>query len=460
MNKTLYEKIFDNHIIEKYDDIYLLYLDAILLHEVTSPQAFFAIKKKNLWDKKKIFSTSDHNISTEIKKRFFFDKNFSQLIFLKKNFEKYFFKYYDVNNPNQGIIHINSCENFFLFPGMIAICGDSHTTTNGALSLIANGIGTTDLEIGISTNCILQKKLKTMNIILNNNLKNNITSKDLILHIIKKISSKGGVGYCIEFSGNCIKNFSISERMTLCNMSIEAGSKISLISPDYNLIKFYEKKIKNFYLFENYLKKLKTKNAKFDKVFSFDSDNINPKITWGTNLDTIIDLNEKINSNDENMLNYMGLKNNSFLHGIKVDKVFIGSCTNSRFEDLLLCSQILLKLNKKINKFIDCIIVPGSEKIKKKSEFFGIDKIFLKYGFKWKNSGCSMCLAMNSDKLLPYERCVSTSNRNFIGRQGYKGRTHLSSPILAIIISIYGEFIDLNTYNKITNEINFKNYFI
>ncbi|MGK2931058.1 MAG: aconitase family protein [Candidatus Carsonella ruddii] len=290
----------------------------------------------------------------------------------------------------------------------------------------------------------------------NININNNIYSKDIVLYIIKKISSKGGVGYTIEFSGKYIENCSISERMTICNMSIEAGCKMSLVSPDIKLINFFKKKINNIFLFIKYLNNLKTKNNSFfNKKYIFNCNLIKPHLTWGTNLDTIIEIDDVILTNDNNMLLYMGLKNNKKITGIKIDKMFLGSCTNSRFEDLLLCSLLLLKIKKKINKNVIGFIVSGTENIRLKSEFYGINKIFKNYNYLWKNSGCSMCLAMNEDKLFPEERCVSTSNRNFIGRQGYKGRTHLVSPIFAIILSIYGEFISYKNYKKVLNEINF-----
>ncbi|AFP84307.1 aconitase family protein [Candidatus Carsonella ruddii] len=456
MNNTIYDKIFKNHIIKKYNNLYILYIDKILLHEVTSPQAFIAIKKKLLWNKNSIFSTSDHNVSTNFKYRFFYNKNLKQLKCLKKNFKKFFFKYYDINHPKQGIIHIISSESKILLPGMIIICGDSHTTTNGALSIIANGVGTTDIEIGISTQCIIQKKLKNMKIIINNFLNKNITSKDLILFIIKQITSKGGTGYAIEFKGDCINQLSISEKMTLCNMSIEAGSKISIISPDIKIVKFYKKKIKDINKFINYLKLIRSnKKSFYDKIYYYDANSIRPHITWGSNLDTIIELDDLIKTNNLKMLKYMNLKNNNYIHRVKINKIFIGSCTNSRFEDLLICSKLLLKINKKKHDNVIAYVVPGSENIRIKCEFYGIDKIFIKYNFIWKNSGCSMCLAMNEDKLKPGERCVSTSNRNFVGRQGYRSMTHLSSPLFAILSAIYGEFINYNVYNKLTNDFNF-----
>ncbi|BFI90911.1 aconitase family protein [Candidatus Carsonella ruddii] len=455
MNNTLYDNIIKKHTIDIYDDLYLLYVDKILLHEVTSPQAFNLILNKILWNNNNILSTSDHNVSTEIKKRFFFNKNIKQLNCIKKNKEKYFFNYFDLNNPKQGIIHIVAVENSFLLPGIITVCGDSHTTTNGALSLIANGIGTTDLSIALSTQCIIQKKLKNLNILL---LGKNfyLCSKDLILFIIKKISSKGGVNFCIEFTGECIENFSISERMTICNMSIEAGSKTSLISPDIKLVNFYKKKVKSIKKFLKYIDNIKSKkNSFFHKKNIFDISNIKPHITWGTNLDTIIEMDEKIISKDNDMLKYMGIENEEFLVNKKINKMFFGSCTNSRLEDLLICALLLLKINKKISFNVTGIIVPGTETIRLKSEFYSINKIYIYYGYEWRNSGCSMCLAMNDDKLLPEERCVSTSNRNFIGRQGYKGRTHLVSPIMSIIVSIYGKFITYENYLKIINENNF-----
>ncbi|MGK2916057.1 MAG: aconitase family protein [Candidatus Carsonella ruddii] len=454
MNNSIYDNIINNHIIKSYNDLNLIYIDKILLHEVTSPQAFLLIKKKKIWNNKSIISTSDHNVSTDIKKRFFNNNNI-QINFIRKNKNIYFFKYYDLNNPKQGIIHIISSENFLLYPGIITVCGDSHTTTNGCLSLLAIGIGTTDLSIALSTQCIIQKKLKKMKILILNNT-NDVFSKDIVLYIIKKISSKGGSGFSIEFSGECIEKFSISERMTICNMSIEAGSKMSLISPDIRLINFFKKKIKNIFLFIKYLNILKTKNNSFfNKKYIFNSNLIKPHLTWGTNLDTIIEIDDIIKTKNNNMLLYMGLINNKKITGVKINKMFIGSCTNSRFEDLLICALFLLKIKKKINKNVIGYIVSGTENIRLKSEFYGINKIFIKFNYFWKNSGCSMCLAMNEDKLLPKERCVSTSNRNFVGRQGYKGRTHLVSPVLAIITSIYGEFISFKIYKKILNEINF-----
>ncbi|WP_343187833.1 3-isopropylmalate dehydratase large subunit [Buchnera aphidicola (Periphyllus koelreuteriae)] len=465
MEKTLYQKIYDLHLINSNNKNKIIYIDLHLIHEVTSPQAFYEMKIKNRIVRRsdKTFATMDHNVST-------INRNMSdsgkmatiQMKQLIKNCKKQNIPLYDISHKKQGIIHVVAPEQGMILPGMTVVCGDSHTSTNGAFGALSFGIGTSEVEHVLATQTINQKKLKDMRIHVNGIIKKGITAKDVILYIIKKIGSSGGSGYIIEFTGSVIKKFSMEERMTVCNMAIEMGAKSGLIAPDkttFNYLKnkkFTPKKKWNKYL--KYWKKFKSdKNSHFDKEIFLDITNLTPQITWGTNLDQIISINKKTpkiknfkNKNTQKSAKqsflYMGLKPNSYLKKIKIDKVFIGSCTNSRIEDLRLAAKIIN--GKKVNKNVQAIIVPGSNSVKIQAEKEGLNKIFIKSGFEWRYSGCSMCLGMNNDRLKNKERCASTSNRNFEGRQGRGGRTHLVSPIMAAAAAIYGYFIDVRKLYK------------
>ncbi|QJC38405.1 3-isopropylmalate dehydratase large subunit [Enterobacteriaceae endosymbiont of Donacia fulgens] len=463
MSKTLYEKIYDKHIIcNLKKNINLLYIDRHFIHEVTSPQAFQGLRDKNrkVYRSNKTFATMDHNVSTKIKdisaSGYIAKKQMETLI---KNCNDFNIKLYDIYHPLQGIVHVIGPEQGITLPGMIIVCGDSHTSTHGAFGALAFGIGTSEVEHVLATQTLKQNLSKNMLVNITGNIPKNITAKDIILSIIRKIGISGGNGYIIEFSGNVIKKLSMESRMTICNMSIEMGAKAGLIAPD-NITLSYLKNKKFSPKGELWIKALKywktlysDNNAKFDKIINIDITNLTPQISWGTNPEQIIGINETIplinsykNENKKKLaikaLKYMDLHEGTKLINLKVNKVFIGSCTNSRIEDLRSAAKIVL--GKKIASHITALVVPGSNMVKKQAEKEGLDKIFKNAGFEWRYSGCSMCLAMNDDRLNPGERCASTSNRNFEGRQGRNSRTHLVSPIIAAITAIYGYFININ----------------
>ncbi|WP_343154553.1 3-isopropylmalate dehydratase large subunit (plasmid) [Buchnera aphidicola (Aphis aurantii)] len=462
MKKTLYEKIYDAHIIQReQEDISLLYIDFHLLHEVTSPQAFEALreKKRLVRQPKKTFATMDHNVST-------ISKNINasgamakiQMEQLIKNCNEFNIPLYDLNHLHQGIVHVIGPENGMTLPGMTIVCGDSHTSTHGAFGALAFGIGTSEVEHVLATQTLKQKRLKNMKIEIVGKIKCFITAKDIILFIIGKLGTSAGSGYVIEFCGNIIESMSMEGRMTMCNMAIEMGAKSALISPDEITFSYLKNRLyspfnESWENAVNYWKTLKTdKNSYFDKELVIDVTDLSPQVTWGTSPDQVLSIDQKVPDyeflNDpikkklaESACNYMNLKPGTYLTDIKIDKVFIGSCTNSRIEDLRLASQILK--NKKISSNVEAIVVPGSGLVKQQAEQEGIDKIFLDSGFEWRLPGCSMCLGMNDDKLNSGERCASTSNRNFEGRQGRGGRTHLLSPIMAAASAIYGRLVDV-----------------
>ncbi|WP_187308309.1 3-isopropylmalate dehydratase large subunit [Buchnera aphidicola] len=468
MKKTLYDKIYDSHIIcREGDNTCLLYIDLHLLHEVTSPQAFDSLRDKNrkVRQPKKTFATMDHNVSTKSK-----DINASgsmakiQMEQLIKNCNEFNISLYDIKNPNQGIVHVIGPEQGMTLPGMTIVCGDSHTSTHGAFGALAFGIGTSEVEHVLATQTLKQQRFKNMKIEITGDMKKFITAKDVILFIIGKLGSSGGTGYVIEFCGSAIKKMNMEERMTICNMAIEMGAKSGLIAPDeitYTYLKnrmyvpqglFWERAL-------NFWKNLKSdESAFFDKVINIDISNLSPQITWGTNPDQVISIDEKIPDFNifsnltkkdlaKSACKYMGLGIGTYLTDVTIDKVFIGSCTNGRIEDLRAASEILK--NKRISKNVQAIVVPGSGLVRREAENEGLDKIFINAGFEWRLPGCSMCLGMNKDKLNDRERCASTSNRNFEGRQGRGGRTHLVSPIMAAAAAIYGKFFDVrNLDNK------------
>ncbi|MBT3548520.1 MAG: 3-isopropylmalate dehydratase large subunit [Gammaproteobacteria bacterium] len=460
MKKTLYDKIWDEHLVhENEDGSSLIYIDRHLVHEVTSPQAFdgLDIQKRDIWNNNSIYAVSDHNVPTQNRASGIDDEiSKLQVDTLIDNCKKHKISYFDLNNINQGIVHVIGPELAITQPGMTLVCGDSHTSTHGALASLAFGIGTSDVEHVLATQCININKEKNFRINITNNLSSHVSSKDLILHIIKIIGTSGGTGYTIEFTGDCIENMSIESRMTICNMSIEAGAKSGLVAfdsktHDYMLNKKYSPNKKYLNDAIKYWENLVSdSDAVFDKTLSFDATDVLPQVTWGTSPEMTTDINGKVpNPDDENdsskkqymqrALDYMGLKANQDINSIMLDKIFIGSCTNSRIEDLRQAAKIVegYKVSDKIKQ---AIVVPGSGHVKAAAEKEGLDKIFVKSGFEWREPGCSMCLGMNNDSLLPYERCASTSNRNFEGRQGDKGRTHLVSPSMAALAAIKGHF--------------------
>ncbi|QJC35140.1 3-isopropylmalate dehydratase large subunit [Enterobacteriaceae endosymbiont of Donacia proxima] len=464
MGKTLYEKIYNKHIICNIkNNTNLLYIDRHFIHEVTSPQAFESLRSKNrkVYRSDKTFATMDHNVSTKIKNinasGYIAKKQMETLI---KNCHDFNIRLYDLYHPLQGIVHVIGPELGITLPGMTIVCGDSHTSTHGAFGSLAFGIGTTEIEHVLATQTLKQNLAKNMLINITGNIPKNITAKDIILSIIKKIGISGGNGHIIEYSGNVIKQLSMESRMTICNMSIEMGAKTGLIAPDnitfqYLKNKKFTPKKKLWKQAKKYWETLYSDyNAKFDKIVNINISKLTPQISWGTNPEQIIGINECIplinsykNINKKKLaiksLKYMNLYEGTKLINIKINKVFIGSCTNSRIEDLRSAANMIK--DKKVASHVIAIVVPGSNMVKKQAEKEGLDKIFKNAGFEWRYPGCSMCLAMNNDKLEPNERCASTSNRNFEGRQGRNSRTHLVSPIMAAITAIYGYFVNINT---------------
>ena len=458
--KTLYDKLWEeHHVTQLSTGESLLYIDRHYLHEVTSPQAFDGLSKKNLkpWRLEANIATPDHNVPTTR------GNNFNsaqikdeiskiQVVELDKNCNAFGIKQFDIKSTKQGIVHVIGPELGYTLPGMTIVCGDSHTSTHGALGCLAMGIGTSEVEHVLATQCLKVSKLKNMLVKFEGAPADNVSSKDIVLYFIGLIGTAGGTGYAIEFAGSYIESISIESRMTICNMAIEAGAKVGLIAPDETTINYVRDKSfldeEIFKSAEDYWLNLKTDDeATFDKEIIIDVSKIKPQVTWGTSPEMVVNYDGEIpnhldepkesKKNIELARNYMGIKNESKLSDLVFDKVFIGSCTNSRIEDLRQAAEVVK--GKTIAKnIIEAIVVPGSGMVKEQAEKEGLDEIFKEAGFIWRDPGCSMCLGMNPDQLKPYERCASTSNRNFEGRQGYLGRTHLMSPLMAAYTAIYG----------------------
>ena len=460
-SKTLFDKIWDNHEIDKIDDSNsLLYIDLHLVHEVTSPQAFESLRLSNRKVRKpdKTFAVPDHNVPTINRNKINDELSKKQLEALEKNTKDFEISYFPINDIRQGIVHIIGPEQGLTQPGMTIVCGDSHTSTHGAFGALAFGIGTSEVEHVLATQTLMQKPAKNMRINLNGEMQLGITAKDLILGLIGKIGTAGGTGHVIEYAGNAIENLSMEGRMTICNMSIEAGARAGLIAPDQTTFDYI--KGRNFAPKENWDNAIKfwkslpsDKNAKYDNEEILEVNKLEPQVTWGTSPQDVCSIKGEVpNPNNEkdknkkqaiiNALEYMGLKSGTKIEDIKLDQVFIGSCTNSRIEDLRAASKIVK--GKKVKT--KAMVVPGSGLVRQQAEEEGLDKIFKEAGFEWREAGCSMCLAMNADKLKPGERCASTSNRNFEGRQGKGGSTHLVSPILAAAAAISGHLIDVRQF--------------
>ena len=454
---TLYDKLWEEHHIKTYESgESLIYIDRHYLHEVTSPQAFESIDKKGLkpWRLSANVATPDHNVPTDRGLNFQANEindeiSKIQVIELDKNCNKFGIRQFDITSKNQGIVHVIGPELGYTLPGMTIVCGDSHTSTHGAFGCLAMGIGTSEVEHVLATQTLKISKLKNFRVLIDGIPNENISSKDIILHIIGLIGTAGGNGYAIEFAGSYISSLSMEARMTICNMSIEAGAKVGLVGVDETTISYIknaarlnENEIKNA---ETYWQTLHSDDdASFDKELKIDVSLIKPQVTWGTSPEMVIDYDADIpvakNNNMELARKYMGIEDNQNLLDLTFDKVFIGSCTNSRIEDLREAAKVVD--GKKVSKDIkEAMVVPGSGLVKEAAEKEGLDKVFINAGFNWKDPGCSMCLGMNPDQLKPYERCASTSNRNFEGRQGNLGRTHLMSPRLAALVAIHGKLI-------------------
>ena len=463
MKNTLYDKIWADHCIrENEDNSSLIYIDRHLIHEVTSPQAFdgLEIKKRDIWNKKSILATTDHNVPTINRDKGITDPvSKIQIETLRDNCKKHNIELYDLGNIKQGIVHVIGPELGMTQPGMTLVCGDSHTSTHGALASLAFGIGTSDVEHVLATQCINLNKDKNFKIQVDGKLKPFVTSKDLILYIIGKIGTSGGTGFTIEYTGEAISNLSIESRMTICNMTIEAGAKSGLMGFDETTHSYLKDRefLPNKKHHDNALKYWETlvsdESAVFDRTEIFNANDVEPQVTWGTSPEMVTPVDSKIptpdtSSNEEeyiNTLNYMGLKPGIEINSISLDKIFIGSCTNSRIEDLRDAAEVV-KGEKVSSKIKQAIVVPGSGLVKAQAEAEGLDKVFIDAGFEWRDPGCSMCLGMNDDFLQPYERCASTSNRNFQGRQGDKGRTHLVSPAMAAVAGIKGHFYNVKEF--------------
>jgi len=468
MTKTLFEKIWDSHnVTETKDGRTILYIDRHLIHEVTSPQAFEGIRINNRKVRRPdlTFATMDHNVPTSDRSLPIIDQTSAiQVQTLEKNCKEFGIELFDMHDPNQGIVHVIAPELGITLPGATIVCGDSHTSTQGAFGTFALGIGTSDVEHVLATQCLVMEKPKTFAIEIEGKRKNPhaVTAKDIILSIIKQIGTAGGKGTVIEYKGKTISELSMEERMTICNMSIEAGARAGLIAPDEKTFVYLKGKRfspKNYEERVDYWQKnLKSdQGSNFDKKFTINVDNILPQVSWGTNPAMTVDVTGVVPHPDEyakgdqnetkaatNALNYMDLKPGISITDIKIDRVFIGSCTNSRLNDLIEASSVVK--GKKVSKNVKAMVVPGSQQVKLEAEKLGIDKIFTDANFEWRNSGCSMCLGMNPDILSPGERCASTSNRNFEGRQGTGGRTHLVSPIMAAAAAIEGHFVDIREW--------------
>ena len=467
MPQTLYDKIWNEHLVHKQEDgTSLLFVDRHLIHEVTSPQAFEGLRNSNrkVRQPKLTLAVADHNVPTTDRSKGIDDEDSKiQVDTLEKNCKEFGIELFGMNDKRQGIVHIIGPEQGFTQPGTVIVCGDSHTATHGAFGALAFGIGTSEVEHVLASQTLVQKKAKNFRINVNGKLSVGVTSKDVILQIIGKIGTAGGTGYVVEYAGSLISSLSVEQRMTICNMTIEGGARAGLIEPDKKIFDYLKNKPKspknkNWDQAIEYWKSLKTdSDAKFDKEINLVGEEISPMVTWGTSPQDVVTIDGKVpNPNNEKdtdkknsierSLKYMGLKPDTLVKDIKIDKVFIGSCTNGRIEDLREAAKILK--DKKKAEHVHAMVVPGSGLVKEQAEQEGLDKIFINSGFEWREPGCSMCLAMNADKLEPEERCASTSNRNFEGRQGRGGRTHLVSPGMAAAAAISGNLADVRKYQN------------
>ena len=462
MAKTLYDKIWDDHLIDESDGgTCLIYIDRHLIHEVTSPQAFegLSMTGRKVRAPEKTLAVVDHNVPTTDRAGGIDDPEAKlQVDTLAKNCAEFGVEYFDEVDVRQGIVHVIGPEQGFTLPGTTIVCGDSHTATHGAFGALAHGIGTSEVEHVLATQTLIQKKSKNMRVTVNGELPPGIAAKDIILAIIGEIGTAGGTGYVIEYAGEAIRSLSMEGRMTVCNMTIEGGARAGLIAPDEKTFEYLKGRPKSpkgaaWEQAVEYWKTLKSDDdAVFDKEITLDAASLPPIVTWGTSPEDVVSVMGEVpdpsSIDDEGKqdsmrrsLDYMGLTPGTRVQDISIDRVFIGSCTNGRIEDLRAAAHIVE--GKQVSNHVNAMIVPGSGLVKDQAEAEGLDKIFVDAGFEWREPGCSMCLAMNPDKLEPHERCASTSNRNFEGRQGRLGRTHLVSPAMAAAAAIAGHFVDV-----------------
>ena len=467
--RTTFEKIWDSHVVyEKEGGPSLLYIDRHLIHEVTSPQAFDGLRlsKRRVRRTDLTYATMDHNVPTSDRSLPIVDQvSATQIRTLAQNCKEFGITLYDMHSPDQGIVHVIGPELGLTLPGTTIVCGDSHTSTHGAFGAFALGIGTSEVEHVLATQTLWMDRPKTFEINLQGRRKNKhaVTAKDMILYVIRTIGTAGGTGYVLEYRGDAMSDLSMENRMTICNMSIEAGARAGLVAPDEATFEYvkgrrYAPKGEQFDKAMEYWKGLRTDaNAGFDRSMAFDVGALAPQVSWGTNPGMVVGVDESVPHPDEfaqgngneskaakRALEYMALEPGTPVTGIKLDRVFIGSCTNSRLEDLAEASVVVK--GRRVSPSVRAMVVPGSQQVKWAAEKLGLDRIFKDAGFEWRESGCSMCLGMNPDILSPGERCASTSNRNFEGRQGSGGRTHLVSPIMAAAAAIEGHFVDVREW--------------
>ncbi len=462
--RTMFKKIWDKHVVlAEPNKQTILYVDLQLVHEVTSPQAFEGLRLagRKVRRPERTIATPDHNVPTNNRNLPIADPISKQQVdTLRNNCKEFGIRLYDLNDVHQGIVHIIGPELGYTQPGMTIVCGDSHTATHGAFGALAFGIGTSEVEHVLATQTLLQYQPKTYELRVEGKLSEGVTAKDLILYLIGKMTMHGGTGYVLEYTGPVVRNLTMEERMTVCNMSIEAGARAGMIAPDettFNYLRGRPYAPKDFEAAVERWRELPSDSgAQYDKVDVFNGADIEPQVTWGTNPGQVCSISTKVpnpsESGDETeqkstaaALEYMGLKAGTPISDIPIDRVFIGSCTNARIEDLRAAAKVVKGYH--VNSRVSAMVVPGSGQVKRQAELEGLDKIFREAGFDWREAGCSMCLAMNPDRLEPGERCASTSNRNFEGRQGKGGRTHLVSPAMAAAAAIQGRFNDIRQWN-------------
>jgi len=466
MARTLYDKLWDDHVVHMEEDgTTVLYIDRQLLHEVTSPQAFegLSLAKRPVWRNSANLAVSDHNVPTTDRSEGIKDPvSRLQIDTLDKNCDSFGITQYKMHDKRQGIVHVIGPEQGATLPGMTVVCGDSHTSTHGAFGALAFGIGTSEVEHVLATQTLLMKKSKNMLVRIEGQLPLGCSSKDIVLAIIGKIGTAGGTGYTIEFAGSAIRALSMEGRMTICNMAIEAGARAGIMGVDETTINYVKGRPyapaegEAWRQALQYWRKLHTdEGAEFDCVVELRAEEIKPQVTWGTSPEMVLSIEDKVPDPEkekdpvkreamERALSYMGLTPNTAIEAIMVDKVFIGSCTNSRIEDIRAAARVVERIAKKVSPTVKlAMVVPGSGLVKEQAEREGLDRVFKAAGFEWREPGCSMCLAMNADRLEPGERCASTSNRNFEGRQGNGGRTHLVSPAMAAAAALEGHFVDV-----------------
>jgi 3-isopropylmalate/(R)-2-methylmalate dehydratase large subunit len=462
MDKTLYDKIWDDHVIEEQDDgTCLIYIDRHLIHEVTSPQAYEGLRDagRKIHAPDKTLAVVDHNVPTTDRHAGIDDpESRLQVETMAKNCAEFGVEYFNEVDVRQGIVHVIGPEQGFTLPGTTIVCGDSHTATHGAFGALAHGIGTSEVEHVLATQTLIQNKSKNMKVTVNGKLPEGVTAKDIVLAIIGEIGTAGGTGHVIEYAGEAIRDLSMEGRMTVCNMSIEGGARAGLIAPDEKTFEYIKGRPKApkgaaWEAALAYWKTLRSDDdAVFDKVVTLDAANLPPLVTWGTSPEDVVSITGEVPDPDavedegksakmRRSLDYMGLEPGTRMQDIAIDRVFIGSCTNGRIEDLRAAAEVVK--GKRVADTVRAMIVPGSGLVKEQAEEEGLDKVFLDAGFEWREPGCSMCLGMNPDQLAPHERCASTSNRNFEGRQGRLGRTHLVSPAMAAAAAIAGHFVDV-----------------